>query len=97
MPRIIPEARDTSRCPRPTWGGGLEEPGFELLTVSAVVDPVAGRRDPLTGRDRGGLANQGDQLTVRRLIDEERLLARNLPGYVGYQKKVRYRLIPLVW
>jgi hypothetical protein len=23
-------------------------------------------------------------------------LARNLPGYVEYQKKVRYRLIPLI-
>jgi protein-S-isoprenylcysteine O-methyltransferase Ste14 len=32
-----------------------------------------------------------------RLFDEEEFLARNLPGYVEYQKKVRYRLIPLVW
>ena len=31
---------------------GFEEPGFELLTVGAVVDPVAGGRDPLAGRDR---------------------------------------------
>src|SRR6266567_578700 len=43
---------------------GLEEPGFELLTVGAVVDPLAGRRDPLAGRDRGGVANYGDQLAV---------------------------------
>ena len=34
---------------------------------------------------------------IWRLIDEERFLARNLPGYVEYQDKVRYRLIPLVW
>ena len=34
---------------------------------------------------------------IWRLIDEEKFLARNLPGYVEYQKKVRYRLIPLVW
>ena len=34
---------------------------------------------------------------IWRLIDEEKFLARNLPGYVEYQDKVRYRLIPLVW
>jgi protein-S-isoprenylcysteine O-methyltransferase Ste14 len=32
-----------------------------------------------------------------RLLDEERFLIKNLPGYVAYQGKVRYRLIPLVW
>ena len=32
-----------------------------------------------------------------RLVDEERLLARDLPGYAAYQKRVRYRLIPFVW
>lgn len=34
---------------------------------------------------------------IWRLIDEEQFLARNLPGYEEYQKKVQYRLIPLVW
>ena len=34
---------------------------------------------------------------IWRLIDEEKFLARNLPGYVEYQKKVQYRLIPLIW
>jgi protein-S-isoprenylcysteine O-methyltransferase Ste14 len=34
---------------------------------------------------------------IWRLFDEERFLARNLPGYVEYQNKVRYRLISLVW
>jgi protein-S-isoprenylcysteine O-methyltransferase Ste14 len=32
-----------------------------------------------------------------RLVDEERLLARELPGYTAYQQKVRYRLVPFVW
>ena len=32
-----------------------------------------------------------------RLFDEERFLARNLAGYVDYQRRVRYRLIPHVW
>lgn len=34
---------------------------------------------------------------IWRLFDEEKFLARNLPGYVEYQNKVRYRLIPQVW
>jgi protein-S-isoprenylcysteine O-methyltransferase Ste14 len=34
---------------------------------------------------------------IWRLFDEEAFLARNLQGYVEYQKRVRYRLIPLVW
>lgn len=32
-----------------------------------------------------------------RLLDEERFLARNLPGYADYCASVRYRLIPGVW
>jgi protein-S-isoprenylcysteine O-methyltransferase Ste14 len=32
-----------------------------------------------------------------RLLDEERYLARNLPGYDTYRQKTPYRLIPLVW
>jgi protein-S-isoprenylcysteine O-methyltransferase Ste14 len=34
---------------------------------------------------------------IWRLFDEEKFLARNLPGYLEYQDRVRYRLIPLVW
>jgi protein-S-isoprenylcysteine O-methyltransferase Ste14 len=36
-------------------------------------------------------------LLVWRLLDEERLLARNLPGYTDYQQRVRRRLVPFVW
>jgi protein-S-isoprenylcysteine O-methyltransferase Ste14 len=34
---------------------------------------------------------------VARLLDEEKFLTKNLPGYSDYLKKVRYRLIPFVW
>jgi protein-S-isoprenylcysteine O-methyltransferase Ste14 len=34
---------------------------------------------------------------IWRLIDEERLLARDLPGYGEYQRRVRSRLVPGVW
>ena len=32
-----------------------------------------------------------------RLIDEERVLKRDLPGYADYCRQVRYRLIPGMW
>ena len=34
---------------------------------------------------------------VWRLLDEERLLGRELWGYAAYQARVRYRLIPGLW
>jgi protein-S-isoprenylcysteine O-methyltransferase Ste14 len=34
---------------------------------------------------------------VWRLLDEERLLARELAGYAEYRARVRYRLLPGVW
>lgn len=36
-------------------------------------------------------------IIIIRLQDEEKLLARELPGYTEYQKKVKYRLIPFIW
>lgn len=34
---------------------------------------------------------------IWRLVDEERFLADELPGYVEYRHRVRYRLVPFVW
>ncbi len=34
---------------------------------------------------------------VWRLLDEEKFLRKNLPGYADYCLKVRYHLIPFVW
>jgi protein-S-isoprenylcysteine O-methyltransferase Ste14 len=34
---------------------------------------------------------------IWRLLDEERFLAGNLPGYSEYQDQVRYCLVPLLW
>jgi|SRR5579872_1119786 len=34
---------------------------------------------------------------IVRLLDEERYLSANLPGYDAYCRKVRHRLIPMVW
>jgi protein-S-isoprenylcysteine O-methyltransferase Ste14 len=34
---------------------------------------------------------------VWRLVDEERMLAAQLPGYTDYQQRVRRRLVPYLW
>lgn len=36
-------------------------------------------------------------LLVFRILDEERLLTGELPGYREYARRVRYRLVPNVW
>lgn len=36
-------------------------------------------------------------ILVWRLMDEEKLLVKELPGYLDYQKQVKYRLVPFVW
>ena len=36
-------------------------------------------------------------LLMCRLLDEEQLLAKDLPGYGEYQRRVRRRLVPFVW
>jgi len=36
-------------------------------------------------------------LMVKRIRNEEKVLAEGLEGYTEYMKKVRYRLIPFVW
>lgn len=39
----------------------------------------------------------GSALLIVRILDEEKLLSQDLPGYPRYMEKVRYRLLPLVW
>jgi protein-S-isoprenylcysteine O-methyltransferase Ste14 len=36
-------------------------------------------------------------LLVARILNEEKILVRDLPGYTEYQKKVTTRLIPFIW
>jgi len=33
----------------------------------------------------------------KRIKNEEKVLEKGLPGYIEYEKKVRYRMIPFVW
>jgi protein-S-isoprenylcysteine O-methyltransferase Ste14 len=32
-----------------------------------------------------------------RLLDEERILTRDLPGYAHYRQRVQHRLVPFIW
>jgi protein-S-isoprenylcysteine O-methyltransferase Ste14 len=32
-----------------------------------------------------------------RILDEEKLLKKELPGYIEYAQQVRYRLVPYIW
>jgi protein-S-isoprenylcysteine O-methyltransferase Ste14 len=34
---------------------------------------------------------------IWRIFEEEKFLAKNLPGYSEYRNKVRFRLIPFIW
>ena len=34
---------------------------------------------------------------IWRLLDEEKFLAKNLPGYAAYRKQVKYRLVPFIF
>ena len=36
-------------------------------------------------------------IIVKRLLNEEQILARDLPGYAEYLQKVRWRLLPFIW
>ncbi len=61
--KVLLDAFD--RCRR----GGLEEPGLELLAMGAVVRPVTGGRNPLTGGNHGGVANDRDEIAVTTRLD----------------------------
>lgn len=36
-------------------------------------------------------------LIIKRIRNEEEVLAAGLPGYIDYQQRVRYRIIPWIW
>ena len=43
---------------------GAHEPRLELLAMGAVVDPITRGRDPFSGGDRGGVADNGGEIAV---------------------------------
>ena len=36
-------------------------------------------------------------LIIKRILNEEKVLEKELQGYIEYEKKVKYRIIPFIW
>lgn len=36
-------------------------------------------------------------IIIKRIKNEEQVLEKDLPGYIEYEKKVKFRLIPFIW
>jgi protein-S-isoprenylcysteine O-methyltransferase Ste14 len=70
----------------------LRHPMYAAALVMLLGIPIA------LGSSRGVLIVVAMlPVLIWRLLDEERFLVRNLPGYAEYQRRVRYRLLPLIW
>jgi hypothetical protein len=61
----------------------------ELLTVGAVMDPVAGGGNPFPGRDRGGMADQGDQLALSTSLNPQDAYPREIIILLRYGASAR--------
>ena len=77
-------------------GRGLEEAGLELLTMGAVIHPIARRRHPLASGDCGSMANHGNQLAVTACLHPEdteavlRVLERHTIDQPGKYLPIRW-------
>jgi protein-S-isoprenylcysteine O-methyltransferase Ste14 len=70
----------------------VRHPMYSAAVVSYAAIPLA------LGSKAGLLGIALPVLVMAvRILFEERLLARALPGYCDYMTKVRYRLVPLIW
>lgn len=70
----------------------LRHPGYAGSLAVTLATPIL--LDSLPGLLLAGVTAL---LTVVRTYLEDRMLARELPGYRAYSDRVRYRLLPLVW
>jgi hypothetical protein len=77
-------------------GDRLEEPGLELLTMSAVIRPVARGRDPLTGGNDSGMANDSDEIAVASRLHPDDAKAV-LAVLVGYALDQPGKHLPVGW
>jgi protein-S-isoprenylcysteine O-methyltransferase Ste14 len=72
--------------------GFIQHPGYATALVAAVTSGVA-----LGSWISTFIAPVSLVLIVRRIMIEDRMLRRDLPGYVNYAERVRYRLVPGIW
>ena len=71
MPRIIPEPRYFSIPSIELGAEVLRKRARNLLTVGAIVDPLARCSDPFAGGDDGGMAHDGHQIAVAARLRPE--------------------------
>ena len=73
-----------------------EQPGIISMAASALVYLIG---TPLALGSYWGFLGLAAMLPalIWRLLDEERLLARDLSGYADYMRKVKHRLVPFIW
>src|SRR6266567_2296370 len=71
MPRIIPEARYFSMPSTEVGAEVLRKRALNCWPWVRSLTPAAGGRNPLAGRDRGGVADQGDQLALAPGLDPQ--------------------------
>ena len=70
----------------------LRHPGYAGALLAHMALPVA------LGSWWGLLpAAAGCRCLMRRAVEEERVLAAELPGYRDYMQRVRWRMIPRIW
>ena len=53
------------------WRRSLQERGFELDAVGAVVDPASACLDELAGRDNRGMTDEGDEIALAAGFDTQ--------------------------
>jgi protein-S-isoprenylcysteine O-methyltransferase Ste14 len=69
--------------------GVVRHPMYTGLALMAILTPLA-----LASWVALGCAALALLVLVPRLLDEERVLRRDLPGYAEYCRRVRWRLVP---
>ena len=100
MNGTVAEARSLATSVR----DGLKRPGRVEVVVCPPFTALAAVAEVLAGTPialgsywgYAGLAVMAPFI-IWRLLDEERLLASELPGYAEYRARVRHRLVPGVW
>jgi protein-S-isoprenylcysteine O-methyltransferase Ste14 len=70
----------------------VRHPGYAAALLAAVTSGMA-----LGSWMSTFIAPIALVLIVRRLLVEDRLLQRELPGYADYAARIRYRLVPGIW
>ena len=90
----MPEPRYFSIPSTEVGLGRPQELGPELLAVRAVIHPLACRGDPLTGRNRGGVPDDGHQFAMAARLDAQDTEAvLSIPvGEALYQPRQRFSI-----